>query len=143
MRTKKIKRNHNYNFFKISKRSIIRLNKQDTSDDESDETDENDFSKLELILPKKINIIEKIKACVPIPSASYINLFRKSNTCTDYNVYMIDKHNNDIYYNDSNVLLTSPKEDIVFLRINKFLKGIEYKAFENNKTLKEVDLSCD
>lgn len=143
MKTKKIKRNHNYNFFKISKRSIIRLNKQDTSEDESDESDENDFSKLELILPKKINIIEKIKACVHVPSTSYINLFRKSNTCTDYNVYMIDKHNNDIYYNDSNVLLTPPKEDIVFLRINKFLKGIEYKAFENNKTLKEVDLSCD
>ena len=140
MRTKKIKRNHNYDFFKVSKRSIIRLNKQDTNEESEEESDENDFSKLELIVPKKINILEIIKASKPIPSTSYVNLFRKSNTCTDYNVYMIDKYNNDVYYND---LLTSPKEDIVFLKINKFLKGIEYKTFENNKTLKEVDLSCD
>lgn len=140
MRTKKIKRNHNYDFFKVSKRSIIRLNKQDTNEESEEESDENDFSKLELIVPKKINILEIIKASKPIPSASYVNLFRKSNTCTDYNVYMIDKYNNDVYYND---LLTSPKEDSVFLKINKFLKGIEYKTFENNKTLKEVDLSCD
>jgi hypothetical protein len=102
-----------------------------------------DFSKLEVVFPKKINIIQEIKACEPVPCVNYINLFRKCNNCDDYNVYMVDKHNNDIYFNDTNLLLGPQRKDIIFLRINKHLKGIEREAFENNSNLEEVDLSFE
>jgi Leucine-rich repeat (LRR) protein len=102
-----------------------------------------DFSKLEVVFPKKIDIIQEIKACEPVPCVNYINLFRKCNNCEDYNVYMVDKHNNDIYFNDTNLLLGQQRKDIIFLKINKQLKGIEREAFENSSNLEEMDLSCE
>ena len=159
---KKAKRKLHFNVFNVSKRTIFRVPKPvnvpnvkydpepilDLSDLPFDYSKEDkpitDFSELEVVFPKKIiNINQEIKACDPVPCVNYINLFRKCNICEDYNVYMVDKHNNDIYFNDTNLLLGPQRKDIIFLRINKHLKGIEREAFENNSNLEEIDLSCE
>ncbi len=158
---KKAKGILHFNVFNVSKRTILRVPKPvnvpnikydpvpiwDLSELPFEYPKEDkpltDFSKLEVVFPKKINIIQEIKACEPVPCVNYINLFRKYNNCEDYNVYMVDKHNNDIYFNDTNLLLGQQRKDIIFLKINKQLKGIEREAFENNSNLEEVDLSCE
>ena len=158
---KKAKGILHFNVFNVSKRSILRVPKPinvpnikydpepiwDLSELPFEYPKEDkpltDFSKLEVVFPKKIDIIQEIKACEPVPCVNYINLFRKCNNCEDYNVYMVDKHNNDIYFNDTNLLLGQQRKDIIFLKINKQLKGIEREAFENSSNLEEVDLSCE
>ena len=158
---KKAKGILHFNVFNVSKRTILRVPKPinvpnikydpepiwDLSELPFEYPKEDkpltDFSKLEVVFPKKIDIIQEIKACEPVPCVNYINLFRKCNNCDDYNVYMVDKHNNDIYFNDTNLLLGQQRKDIIFLKINKQLKGIEREAFENSSDLEEVDLSCE
>jgi hypothetical protein len=158
---KKAKGILHFNVFNVSKRSILRVPKPinvpnikydpepiwDLSELPFEYPKEDkpltDFSKLEVVFPKKIDIIQEIKACEPVPCVNYINLFRKCNNCEDYNVYMVDKHNNDIYFNDTNLLLGQQRKDIIFLKINKQLKGIEREAFENSSNLEEMDLSCE